>query len=295
MPSVAATTTTTATSIAAQIADNPVKIAHKCLHLPGRTMSSDVNGCGHCPVVPIISEPDRRRIQVLQDTAFSFFTETLHRYGVEELIFCFNGGKDCTVLLDLLMSYLRQECISSQEIPMLYIKSGDSFPEIDDFVASCIRNYRVRLVEYDGSLKEALTHMQEDMPKIKAVFVGSRNTDPYCQNLAPMQPTDSDWPPMMRLNPLLEWTYHDVWHYIHINSVPYCSLYDRGYTSIGNRSNTVPNPHLRRPAADSCGCSGVCNSIPATTSQPSTTTGSYRPAWELADPKQERAGRLPRK
>ncbi|KAH8341688.1 hypothetical protein KR074_005485, partial [Drosophila pseudoananassae] len=290
MPAVAATTTTTTTSIAAQIADSPIKIAHKCLHLPERSMSSDVNGSGHCPVVPVISDPDRRRIQVLQDTAFSFFTETLQRYGVEELIFCFNGGKDCTVLLDLLMSYLRQECISSQEIPMLYIKSGDSFPEIDDFVASCIRSYRVRLVEYDGSLKEALTHMQEDMPRIKAVFVGSRNTDPYCQNLAPMQPTDSDWPPMMRVNPLLEWTYHDVWHYIHINAVPYCSLYDHGYTSIGNRSNTVPNPHLRRPA-DSCGCPASCS----VTASPPTSTGDYRPAWELADPKLERAGRLPRK
>ncbi|XP_070074444.1 uncharacterized protein Flad1 isoform X2 [Drosophila takahashii] len=231
-----------------------------------------------------IPPADRLAIEERQRKAFEFFAQTLQIYGVEELIFCFNGGKDCTVLLDLLMRFLRQESISSGDIPMLYIKSGDSFPEIDHFVDRCVRNYRVQLVEYEGSLKEALTHMSADMPRIRAVFVGSRNTDPYCQHLAPMQPTDNDWPPMMRLNPLLEWSYHDVWHYIHLNSVPYCSLYDRGYTSIGNRSNTIPNPHLRRPESE-CDCACACSCDP----------GGYRPAWELEDPTLERAGRLPRK
>lgn len=96
---------------------------------------------------------------------------------------------------------------------------------------------------------------------------------------------------MMRLNPLLEWTYHDVWHYIHMNDVPYCSLYDRGYTSVGNRSNTIPNPHLRlRPVSqcDNCDCDTASDCDAA-------DSGGYRPAWELEDPSLERAGRLPRK
>ncbi|XP_017133390.1 FAD synthase isoform X1 [Drosophila elegans] len=236
-----------------------------------------------------ISTEDRLAIEERQRKAFAFFTETLQIYGVEELIFCFNGGKDCTVLLDLLMRFLRQENISSGDIPMLYIKSGDSFTEIDEFVQRCVRHYRVQLVEYEGSLKEALTHMAADMPRIKAVFVGSRNTDPYCQHLAPMQPTDNDWPPMMRLNPLLEWSYHDIWHYIHMHSVPYCSLYDRGYTSVGNRSNTIPNPHLRHFRDTDSQCE--CDSDSGCSCDPS----GYRPAWELEDPALERAGRLPRK
>lgn len=93
---------------------------------------------------------------------------------------------------------------------------------------------------------------------------------------------------MMRLNPLLEWSYHDVWHYIHLNSVPYCSLYDRGYTSIGNRANTVPNPHLRRTDAE-CECGSKSDAVC------SCDLGGYRPAWELQDATMERAGRLPRK
>ncbi|KAH8356504.1 hypothetical protein KR084_003543, partial [Drosophila pseudotakahashii] len=261
----------------------------KHLFAEKRSMSSS---SGHSKDMPgcqqEISPSDRLAIEERQRQAFAFFAQTLQIYGVEELIFCFNGGKDCTVLLDLLMRFLRQENISSGDIPMLYIKSGDSFTEIDHFVERCVRNYRVELVEYEGSLKEALTHMSADMPRIRAVFVGSRNTDPYCQHLAPMQPTDNDWPPMMRLNPLLEWSYHDVWHYIHLNSVPYCSLYDRGYTSIGNRSNTIPNPHLRRPESQ-CDCDS--DSVPACSCDP----GGFRPAWELEDPTLERAGRLPRK
>ncbi|XP_030381574.1 FAD synthase isoform X2 [Scaptodrosophila lebanonensis] len=223
----------------------------------------------------------RVQIEGRMQTAFDFFTQTLELYSVDQLMFCFNGGKDCTVLLDLLMRYCRLHSINSRDIPMLYIKSDDAFAEIDEFVARCVRHYNVQLIEYKESLKEALTHMSADMPRIKAVFVGSRNTDPYCEHLEPMSPTDNGWPAMMRLNPLLQWSYHDVWHYIHMYNVPYCRLYDQGYTSIGYRSNTVPNPHLLRCESDThCANDGTC---------------CYRPAWELEDATQERAGRIARK
>ncbi|KAH8415385.1 hypothetical protein KR222_006567, partial [Zaprionus bogoriensis] len=213
----------------------------------------------------------RERIERRLQTAYEFFEETRQQYGDHELIFCFNGGKDCTVLLDLLMRYYREHSIESDAIPMLYIESDDSFAEIDEFVVQCVRKYHVQLIKYKDSLKVALTHMTQDMPQIKAVFVGSRSTDPYCEHLQRMQRTDKDWPDIMRLNPLLDWSYHDIWHYIHIYDVPYCKLYRQGYTSIGYRSNTLPNPHLK---CDNCADS-VC----------------FRPAWELADASQERAGR----
>lgn len=227
-----------------------------------------------------ITAETRSHIEKRLQTAYNFFKETLELYRVDQLIFCFNGGKDCTVLLDLLMRYCRSQGIASKDIPMLYIESDDSFVEIDEFVAHCVEVYDVQLIKYKDSLKLALTHMTEDMPLIKAVFVGSRNTDPYCEHLQPMQKTDNDWPDMMRLNPLLEWSYHDIWHYIHMYKVPYCSLYAQGYTSIGHKSNTLPNPHLKRS----------CNSNSDT-----TDSGCFKPAWELVDPTKERAGRLAKK
>lgn len=35
------------------------------------------------------------------------------------------------------------------------------------------------------------------------------------------------------LNPIIDWQDEDVWAFIHINNIPYCSLYDEGFERIG--------------------------------------------------------------
>lgn len=35
------------------------------------------------------------------------------------------------------------------------------------------------------------------------------------------------------LNPIINWEDEDVWEFIHKYSVPYCKLYDQGYTRLG--------------------------------------------------------------
>lgn len=81
--------------------------------------------------------------------------------------------------------------------------------------------------------------------------------------------TDKDWPELMRINPLLDWKCSDIWDYILKNNVPYCKLYDVGYTSIGNMRNTEPNPYLKKD----------------------NNSTEYRPAYELLNDNLERAGR----
>jgi phosphoadenosine phosphosulfate reductase len=44
---------------------------------------------------------------------------------------------------------------------------------------------------------------------------------------------DHDHGAIVKLNPLAEWTEDEVWDYIRDRDVPYHSLYDQGYTSIG--------------------------------------------------------------
>jgi phosphoadenosine phosphosulfate reductase len=45
--------------------------------------------------------------------------------------------------------------------------------------------------------------------------------------------TDPDNARLTKIAPLAAWTRDQVWTYIHDHDVPYHSLYDRGYTSIG--------------------------------------------------------------
>jgi phosphoadenosine phosphosulfate reductase len=35
------------------------------------------------------------------------------------------------------------------------------------------------------------------------------------------------------VNPILYWSQDEVWQFIHINKIPYCSLYDEGFKRIG--------------------------------------------------------------
>ena len=44
---------------------------------------------------------------------------------------------------------------------------------------------------------------------------------------------DHDHGAIVKLNPLAEWDESEVWDYVREHEVPYHSLYDRGYTSIG--------------------------------------------------------------
>jgi FAD synthetase len=73
----------------------------------------------------------------------------------------------------------------------------------------------------------------------------------------------------MRINPMLDWNCNDVWEYLLKKEVPYCSLYERGYTSIGNMRNTKPNPHLENK----------------------DHPGTFLPAYKLLEDSLERAGR----
>lgn len=45
---------------------------------------------------------------------------------------------------------------------------------------------------------------------------------------------------LVKVNPLVRWTWKDVWDYIHKNKIPYNSLHDRNYPSIGCEPCTAP-------------------------------------------------------
>ncbi|CAG9798143.1 unnamed protein product [Chironomus riparius] len=207
------------------------------------------------------------------EKSLDILKETFQNYQSNQIFLSFNGGKDCTVLLDLLLKRCYINESDKLGIKIIYMRQVDPFDEIESFVKECESYYKIEIKEIEiSSMKIALAEICKNDPELQAVLMGCRKSDPTYKNrdeLHYFEPTDGDWPKLMRVNPLLDWSCKDIWDYIISHNVPYCDLYNNGFTSVGNRKNTVPNPHLLNDDKK-----------------------TYRPAFELTDDTLERAGRL---
>ncbi|PRQ69889.1 hypothetical protein AAT19DRAFT_11542 [Rhodotorula toruloides] len=267
--------------------------------------------------------------------ALDIVERALDEYGLEQIALSFNGGKDCTVLVHLLAAaILRRQnpslidspssssptsSASLPPIPTIYVRCPSPFPQVEAFVSLCARWYALELEAVEGGMREAL-QVYVDRRKsslalsngtegrrgeIKAVLVGTRRNDPHGEHLRPFSPTDAGWPDFMRVHPILDWSYGDVWAFLRAETLTlgddgegregkrrgleWCELYDYGYTSLGSTHNTFPNPLLR--ATTSGPISRPSSPTSSTAKGVGQPLGGWRPAWELEDESAERAGR----
>ncbi|SGY49101.1 BQ5605_C001g00738 [Microbotryum silenes-dioicae] len=244
--------------------------------------------------------------------ALRIIDQAIEDYGLQHVALSFNGGKDCTVLVHLLAAaaFRSQQrpthnsnpnshstsipsttppptSTSPPHLECVYVRCASPFPQVETFVETCTQRYHLNLRAVDGGMKEALQNYldqkKQEVP-IQAVLVGTRRHDPHgVQHLAPFARTDGGWPDFMRVHPILDWTYKEIWDFLRhpdltlggskeAGLIEWCELYDYGYTSLGSTHNTFPNPMLKAIGDTS-------------------VKGGWRPAWELKDETQERAGR----
>ncbi|MCE2508691.1 MAG: phosphoadenylyl-sulfate reductase [Nitrosopumilaceae archaeon] len=71
-------------------------------------------------------------------------------------------------------------------------------------------------------------------------ITGLRRDQTQARRDATMFQIDAAHGNMLKINPLIDWSWEDVWRYIRENDVPYNSLLDRGYPSIGCEPCTRP-------------------------------------------------------
>ncbi|GER54284.1 phosphoadenosine phosphosulfate reductase family protein [Striga asiatica] len=226
-----------------------------------------------------IKESDDRRLKTKYNNAVYVIQRALALYSVDELAFSFNGGKDSTVLLHLLRAgcYLHRSNLDSGEagnkfpVRTIYFENPTVFPEINSFTYDTASAYKLQMDIIRLDFKSGLEALLKVNP-IRAIFLGVRIGDPTAVGQEQFSPSSPGWPPFMRVNPILDWSYRDVWAFLLTCKVPYCSLYDQGYTSIGSIHDTVPNALLR------------CN-------KSSNSEDKFKPAYLLSDGRLERAGR----
>jgi hypothetical protein len=165
-------------------------------------------------------------------------------HSFDELSLSYNGGKDCLVLLVLLLACLAHHLPTTtpqqqhhhhhnqtpngtaptkangdaslardppRKIQSVYIVSPDPFPEVDAFVAASAAAYHLDLDRFAAPMRGALEAHLRRRPAVRAVFVGTRRTDPHGAALTHFAPTDAGWPAFVRVHPVIDWHYADVW------------------------------------------------------------------------------------
>ncbi|XP_058077649.1 uncharacterized protein LOC131226016 isoform X2 [Magnolia sinica] len=234
-----------------------------------------------------VRESNDRRLQTKYNNAVYVIQRAFALYAFEEVAFSFNGGKDSTVLLHLLRagyflhnqkanysSCCQTNCKQKCPIRTIYFESPSAFPEINSFTYETATAYELQMEIIRLDFKSGLEALLEEKPT-KAIFLGTRIGDPNAVGQEQFSPSSPGWPPFMRVNPILDWSYRDIWAFLLTCKLRYCSLYDQGYTSIGSIHDTVPNALL-------------C------TTNSSGSKGNFRPAYLLPDGRMERAGRAKR-
>ncbi|KAI0404974.1 adenine nucleotide alpha hydrolases-like protein [Xylaria palmicola] len=230
-----------------------------------------------------------RDVQARVREAAGVVDEAFRRYEPEEIAISYNGGKDCLVLLIIVLARLAHRCPSPnksrppkppsasaspisfpEKLQAVYIVSPHPFPEIDDFVVASAAEYLLDVSRYELGMKQGLEAYLADRPAVKAIFVGTRRTDPHGEKLTHFDPTDGGWPDFMRIHPVIDWHYAEIWAFIRHLDISYCPLYDRGYTSLGGTEDTQPNPNLKKRGENGDG---------------------FLPAYELVGDDEERLGR----
>ncbi|KAF2670507.1 phosphoadenosine phosphosulfate reductase [Microthyrium microscopicum] len=229
-----------------------------------------------------------RDVQAQLRVAIGVVDEALTTFEPEHISISYNGGKDCLVLLIVILSCLAPRFPPStsatttltngtskpstfpEKLQAVYIVTADPFSEVDDFVVSSSATYHLNVSRYTCSIKEGLEAYLQDRPNVKAIFIGTRRTDPHGENLKHFDPTSAGWPDIMRVHPVIDWHYAEIWAFIRSLDIDYCPLYDQGYTSLGGTRDTHPNPVLQKQ---------------------SDSGQAFRPAYELTEDDQERLGR----
>lgn len=204
------------------------------------------------------------------EEATKIIQETFSSFDPANIGISFNGGKDSILMMELLRRVVGSAAVSKCFV--FTLEETDEFEELrqfrNDYMRDAFPTVEVYHYPMPDSMRATVQTITEEHP-LEAVFMGTRQTDPSGKyQSGPIAPTTPGWPHFLRVCPLFFWSVSDVWSFILHHSIPFCVLYQQGYTSLGRRSSTKVNPRLV------------------------SSSGSFHPAWHLVLSDAERDGRV---
>lgn len=173
-------------------------------------------------------------------------------YQAEELAIAWKGGKDTTVMMHIIRSiYGKIPC------RVFFNDTTLEFKETYDFIRLIKKLWNLDLITIRHSQKELNeyhntrdTGRRKELARLMKITAIKTALEKY-QFKGFMLGIRKDENPArlkekffskrvdhIRIHPLLQWNEKDIWNYIFCFGVPYNSLYDKGYRSIGEEEYT---------------------------------------------------------
>ena len=271
------------------------------------------------------SQSEREGIASMTKRALDDVTSIYRLYGPQCTIGSYNGGKDAVVVLHLMRAahanYCRTIMLDSNSSNsnsngnngnyprprVIYFQHNGEFPEVLSLLHYTVTKFDLDMLAFEEGVGyvDGLTYLVKNniisttssslsssssvTPHPLAFVLGTRKDDPNAAGQGVYAPSSSYMPPFMRCNPIIDWDYGKVWEFLRHTEwrmdVPYCSLYDMGYTSLGTVKDTLPCPALLKKKD--------CKNEEE--EEEKEGNADYWPAYMLKDWSMERAGRIDKK
>ncbi|KAK2197533.1 bifunctional Rossmann-like alpha-beta-alpha sandwich fold/Phosphoadenosine phosphosulfate reductase [Babesia duncani] len=168
---------------------------------------------------------------------------------------------------------MRLENISN-DINAIYFcpNVNHEFSQVTEFIEKTVKAFNIRMqiiqADWTNGVATFLQNLGDTNAQECQFIIGCRKSDGKSDSFKAIDSGKVANFTFARIHPILNWNYGDVWNFIRVFGLDYCSLYDLGYTSLGGKNDTDVNPYLEK-----------------------NSDGTYCPAYTLENWNHERAGR----
>jgi len=123
------------------------------------------------------SDTDDESLRDVINKSLEIVEESFTRYKPENVSVCFNGGKDCVVMLHIVHA-VHQKLFPDKQLKSFYVSEKKTFSEVDSFIEDTIGVYKLSNKTYEEPMKTALAQMLDEDKEVLATMLGVRTGDP---------------------------------------------------------------------------------------------------------------------